>query len=151
MEDEFPILSFYYEVEIDGTTISFQEVSGLETEVESVTYRHCDSDNFYPINIPGMVKHPPLVCKKGIVEDDEELLELMEEMIAEKEFYGHDDKFDISINLMNPEGEPVMSWTIEGAFPRKLSTPSLNASTNEIAFEVMEFTYDHLKASTDGA
>ncbi len=144
MDEDFPVLSFYFEVEINDEAISFQEVTGLKVEIEGATYRHGDSENFHLVHIPGMVSYPPLVCKKGIIEDDEELIDLMEEMIEEKGHYNHDDKFDITVSLMNPEGETVVSWAIEGAYPKSLSTPSLNATTNEIALEEIEFVYDRL-------
>lgn len=150
-EGEFPLLRFYFRVEIDGNPISFQEVTGLEMEVETVPYRHGDSENFYSVNIPGLVKFPPLVCKKGIIEDDEELMDFMVNMIEEKEYYDPENKFDISIEMLNPEEETVLAWLVEGAIPRKLSTPGFNSTANEIAIEEMEFIYDSIKISTDGA
>lgn len=150
-ENEFPILSYYYLVEIDGTPVRFQEVSGLDVEIEYNQYRSGDSEGFHVVNVPGIQKFSgTLVCKKGIFEDDEEIMELISNMLDERENYG-DEKFDISIELMNAEGETVMAWLVEGCAPKKFSSPTLNAMENKIAVETMEFAYDRFTVSSDGS
>lgn len=151
MEEEFPIMSYYYLVEIDGTPIRFQEVSGLDVEIEYEPYRSGGNDGFSIINVPGMQKFSgTLTCKKGIFEDDEEIMELITNMLDEKEHYGEDGKFDISIELLNTEGETIMAWFVEGCAPKKFSSPTFNAMENKIAIETMDFAYDTFAVSSDG-
>lgn len=151
MEDEFPIMSYYYLVEIDGTPIRFQEVSGLEVEIEYAEYRSGDSEGMRVVRVPGIQKFSgTLTCKKGIFEDDEEIMELITNMLDEKENYG-DAKFDILIELLNAEGETIMAWTVDGCAPKKFSAPAFNATKNEIAVETMEFAYDSFNVSSDGS
>ncbi|MEL7003824.1 MAG: phage tail protein, partial [Bacteroidota bacterium] len=78
MEEEYPMMAYHYLVEIDGTEVRFQEVSGLDVEIEYTKYRSGDNEYFRTINVAGMQKFSgTLVCKKGIFEDDEELMEFM--------------------------------------------------------------------------
>lgn len=149
--EEYPILAFYFRVEINGTEISFQEVSGLKAKVGFAKYRHGDSENFHAINVPGIVEFDPLVCRKGLIEDDENLTELFNDMFEEKAYYNQEDKFDMEVEVLNPDGEVVMAYLIEGAFPEEISGPKLNALANEIAIEEMVFRYDSMKVSNDGA
>lgn len=151
MEEAHPVTAFHYLVEIDGTELQFQEVSGLEVEIEQTTYRSGDNGLLHTINIPGMKKFTgTLVCKKGIFEDDEELMEFMTDMLEENGYYDLDSKFDISVELMNANGETIMAWLVEGCTPKKLSAPTFNALENQIAVETMEFSYDSFTVSSDG-
>lgn len=152
MEEEYPMMAYHYLVEIDGTEVRFQEVSGLDVEIEYTKYRSGDNEYFRTINVAGMQKFSgTLVCKKGIFEDDEELMEFMSNMLEEKEFYEEDSKFDISVELLNPQGETIMAWSIEGCAPKKLSAPAFNSMENQIAVETMEFSYDSFTVSSDGS
>ena len=55
-ETGYPIAKFYFTVDIGGTVISFQEVSGLDHETQAIDYRHGDSPIFQTMKIPGMTK-----------------------------------------------------------------------------------------------
>jgi len=152
MEEDAPMMSYYYLVEIDGNPIRFQEVSGLDVEIEYAQYRSGGSDGFSAINVGGIQKFSgTLTCKKGIFEDDEEIMELITNMLDEKEHYGEDGKFDITIELLNTDGDTVMAWAVEGCAPKKFSSPAFNAMENKIAVETMEFIYDSFTVSSDGA
>lgn len=149
MEEEFPIMAYSYLVEIDGNPIHFQEVSGLDVEIEFAQYP--SPDGFSVVNVPGRQKFSgTLSCKKGIIEEDEEIMEMITNMLDEKENYGEDGKFDISIELLNSDGETIMAWFVEGCAPKKFSAPSFNAMENKIAVETMEFAYDRFTVSSDG-
>ena len=145
------LTTFHFLVEIDGTEMRFSEVSGLDVEIEHAQYRSGDSEGFNVVNVPGVQKYSgTLTCKKGIIEDDEELLEMLTAMLDERENYNGEDKFDISIELLNPEGETARVWLVEGCAPKKFTSPTFNATKNEIAFETIEFSYDSFVLSSDG-
>ena len=42
--DQWPVAKFHFRVDVDGTQISCQEVSGLEQTTEVIEYRHGDSE-----------------------------------------------------------------------------------------------------------
>jgi hypothetical protein len=52
----WPLPKFYFQVEWDSEVLSFQEVSGLDAEVQPIEYRHGDSPEFSVINMPGIKK-----------------------------------------------------------------------------------------------
>ena len=49
----------------------FQEVSGLETEVQVIEYRAGNSGIFAPIKMPGLAKVGNITMKKGIFVTDQ--------------------------------------------------------------------------------
>lgn len=153
-EGLWPVPIFRFRVTINGEEISFQEVSGLEVSTETVEYRHGDGETFDHLKIPSKIKTSNLVCKKGIFVDDEELTDLINELTEEKSFYSsedEDDLFDIIVELLNESGETVKTWNIMNAFPIKYSVSGLNAASQDIAIEEIEFTYQGMQISIDGA
>ncbi|MGB1216928.1 MAG: phage tail protein [Saprospiraceae bacterium] len=145
-EGQWPIAKFHFRVDIDGEDISFQEVSGLEMETSVIEYRHGDSENFYPTKTAGLVKTSNLVCKKGVFADDSELVELFNKIFDEKAYYDSEDsRFDILVELLDEEGEAVMTWNIINAFPIKFSGTDLKSDANEIAIESVEFAYEFIE------
>ncbi len=59
---------FYFKVYFGSADsgVSFQEVSGLETETQIIEYRHGDNKAFSPIKMPGIAKFGNVTLKKGI-------------------------------------------------------------------------------------
>ena len=48
------------------------------------------------------------------------------------------EKEDVTIDLCDESGNPVISWVIRNAFPTKLDAPGFDANTNEVAIETLE-------------
>jgi phage tail-like protein len=137
MANQYPLPAFRFNVNFGGESIPFSEVSGLDIERDTITY----TDNRGSIHMPGGKKPINLTLKRGMIK-------------GKKEFYVwissvHGttiDKKDISISLMDEKGEnPLITWTVYNAFPKKLSGPSFNASSNEVALESLELMADDLK------
>lgn len=148
--DQWPVAKFHFRVTVDGESISFQEVSGLEQETQVIEYRHGDSEVFSPIKMAGLVKYPNLVCKKGVFEDDDRILEFFNG-IYEKDYYGDaESRMDILVELLDEEASTVMAWNIINAIPIKHTGPDLKSDANEVAIESIEFAYENLEVSLDG-
>lgn len=144
-EGMWPVPKFHFEVDVDGTVVSFQEVSGLEFETQVIEYRHGDDEVFFPRKLAGLMKTANLVCKKGVFHDDEECLELFKQIVEEKTYYTQDDRFDITVSLLDEQGEAVMSWDLMNCFPIKYSGTDLKSDANEVAIESIEFAYEEIE------
>ncbi|MCB0643886.1 MAG: phage tail protein [Phaeodactylibacter sp.] len=150
-EGQWPIPKFHFRVSVGDETMSFQEVSGLETTTEVIEYRHGDSEVFSTIKMAGLVKTGTLTLKKGVFTDDDRLLEIFNQ-IYEKDYYGEEDsRIDILVELLDETGETVMGWNIERAFPIKFSGTDLKSDANEVAIESIEFAYESIRTSLDGS
>lgn len=146
-QDQWPIAAFHFEVEIEGETISFQEVSGLDQEAQVIEYRHGDSELFTTIKKAGLVKTSNLSLKKGVFEDDDRLIEMFQK-IYEKDYYGDEEsRLDITVNLLDETGETVMTWNCHRCVPIKLTAPTMKSTDNNVAIEGIEFAYEEITAS----
>jgi len=50
---------------------------------------------------------------------------------------------DITVSLLNEEHEPLMTWNIKHAWPRKWSLSDLDAEKSELAIESFELQYHY--------
>lgn len=135
----YPLPIYNYRVDIDGTSISFSEVSGLELAFESITYKESFtvSGKSGPniMYMPGMIQPVNISLKKGYVKGVS--LEVFYEWINGIEL-NRVDKKDIVVHLLDESGTTVVSWKVVDAFPTKLSAPTFDANSNEVAIESME-------------
>jgi phage tail-like protein len=46
------------------------------------------------------------------------------------------------IKVLDPQGQTVASWSLDGVFPSKWSGPTLDINGKETAFEVLELTHN---------
>ncbi len=51
-------------------SVAFQEVSGLNTEIQPIEYRHTNSKVFSDIKMPGIAKTGNVPLKKGVFVKD---------------------------------------------------------------------------------
>ncbi|MDJ0703446.1 MAG: phage tail protein [Leptolyngbyaceae cyanobacterium MO_188.B28] len=140
IKNTYPIPVFYYRVTIgDNDSIAFSEVSGLSIEYETITYKDGLSYRDGAKHMPGLKTPVSLTLQKGIVRSDSYLFDWLSTVKLNTV-----EKRDIRIDLLNENGEPTVSWTVQDAFPKKLDVPSFNASSNEVAIENLELMASNL-------
>ncbi|MEM9685816.1 MAG: phage tail protein [Bacteroidota bacterium] len=136
---DYPLPISNYRVDINGESISFSEVSGLELAFESITYKEsfAASGKVGPniMYMPGQIQPVNISMKKGLVKGKS--IPVFYEWINDIEL-NRVDKRDIVVHLLDESGTTVVSWKVIDAFPTKLSAPSFDASSNEVAIESME-------------
>ena len=143
---DLPVV-FHFGVAVDSATASedgaFQEVSGLEAEMELETVVE-GGENRFVHRLPKPVKHPNLVLKRGIASDSSQLVAWCRS-VFENDFAQAITPRGIVVSLRDADGEPLRSWSIGNAFPVKWRVEGFGAMKNEIAIESMEFAYATLK------
>ncbi|MES2442413.1 MAG: phage tail protein [Pseudomonadota bacterium] len=138
----WPLPKFYFSVTgIPGTPV-FQEVSGLEAEAQVIEYRAGNSAIFAPIKMPGLKKYGNVTMKKGIFVTDS-LLWTWFNSIAMNTIT----RSTVVVNLMDETGAPRMMWTLNNAFPTKLTGTDMKSDGNEVAVESIEVAYETLAVS----
>jgi len=148
----YPVPQFRFEVEIDDIgEISFQEISGLDIELQTIDYRVGDSPNDSVLKVPGMTVFSNITFKRGVYKDDNKLYEWFNEVREKFNGPEHEDtKKNITINLKSDADEIVLTWTITNAFPIKLTGTTLNAQANELAIESLEVAHEGLTQELAG-
>lgn len=138
----WPLPKFYFSVKIGSNTVSFQEVSGLDSEARPIEYRHGDSPSFYPLKMPGLGKVGNVTMRKGIFVNDTALWDWFNQIkmntIARQ---------TVVINLLDETGNPKMVWTLNNAWPTKVTGTDLKSEGNEVAVESVEVAYETLVIS----
>ena len=140
-EKVWPISKFYFTVDLGGgmKNASFQEVSGLDIESQIIEYRHGDSPKFSTIKMPGIVKSSNVTLKKGVFVKDNQFFDWYStvKMNTVK-------RVTITIKLLDEEGSPTMTWTLQNAWPTKVTGTDLKSDGNEIAIETIEIAHEGL-------
>lgn len=137
--DYHPV-GFYFNVTFTGVgekdvDSRFQSVAGLNAEIQTETFREGGQNQFEHI-LPVRAKYSDLVLKRGLIKDSkliEWATKTFETLIVEPK--------DLTINLLNESGSPLMTWNVVHAWPKKWSVSDLNAEKGELAIETLELHY----------
>lgn len=137
-----PYSAFNFIVEIDGEQIAaFQEVSGLESENTPIEYREgADAMNTLR-KLPGIEKYPNVVLKRGIT-GSTALWDWRKEVRDGGTAFPP--VRDVVIHLQDEQHNNVYKWQLTNAWLCKLTGPTLNAQSNELAIETAELAYDRI-------
>ncbi len=139
MATNYPLVKFHFQVEWGGTKIGFTEVSGLDVETEVIEYRNGASPEYSKVKMPGMQKFSNITLKRGTFASDNEYFAWWNTVKLNTI-----ERRDITINLLNEEHEPVVTWKVKNAWPTKIQATDLKADGNEVAIESMEIVHEGL-------
>lgn len=154
MDTTYPPVSFFFEVIFQdqrwgNVETRFQSVTGLSVDMQTETFKE-GGENRFEHALPVRSKFTPLVLKRGLVKNSE-LVKWCTDAII---------KFDIHptnllVHLLHvkrsdpkqpPEAtEPLMTWKVINAWPKKWSVSDFNAEQNAIAIESMELNYSYFE------
>lgn len=132
----------YFSVNIDGTVMSFQEAYGLDTEAQVIECRAGNAKTFSTIKMPGIRKFGNVTLKKGVVAKDGALYDLYASIMMNVI-----KRSTVTISLLDQSGAPRMAWTLNHAWPTKITGIDLKADGNESAIEVLELAHEGLAIS----
>ncbi len=136
----YPLPAFQVQVDWEGTTIGFSEISGLTVEAQPIEYREGNMNPTELLKFPGLQKFSNLTMKRGIVADNNEFYAWWKETID----LANVPRRNITIKLLNEKQEPVMVWKAVKAWPVKVEGPGLKATGNEVAIESIEVAHEGL-------
>jgi len=135
----WPLPKFHFQVKWDSEVMSFQEVSGLDMEAQTIEYRNGDSKEFSTIKMPGIKKFGNVTMKKGVFKSDNKFWDWFNEIkmntITRK---------PVTISLLDEEGNATMVWTLANAWPTKITGTDLKSDGNEVAIETIEIAHEGL-------
>ncbi len=142
---EYPLPAFYFKVVFAATSdnddTSFQEVSGISSEMETEDFNE-GGENRFVHRLPKSLKHSKLVLKRGVAEMNSPLVSWCRDVL-DGEFIKPIKPMTIEVRLMNEEGEPVRVWSFVNAFPVSWEVEGFNSTKNEIAIEKIELSYHY--------
>ncbi len=145
MDVYYPPWGFYYKVEFSGNSnpneARFQSVSGLSVEYDTEEYKE-GGENRFTHKLPVRTKYNDLVLKRGMLTDSD-TIDWMLDAFRDRVFTPR----TVTVILMNEQGEPLRTWNVTHAVPKKWSISDLNANENSIVVETLELTYQYFTVS----
>lgn len=142
-EVNYPV-GFYFSVSFEGEELGFQEVSGISKEfhVEEV---QSGGENRFKYRLPTMVTNQNLVLKRAIVPSNSKLIQWFQATLDTGLSQPVVTK-DISVNLLDSEGDVLIKWMFYKAYPIKYSVSDLHSQKNELVIETLELAYTYFEA-----
>ncbi|MFW7226979.1 MULTISPECIES: phage tail protein [unclassified Serratia (in: enterobacteria)] len=134
---QYPIPTYRFVVTLGDDKVPFTSASGLDINYDTIEYRD-GAGNWF--KMPGQRQATSITLSKGVFPGENALYAWINSIQLNQV-----DKKDIIISLTNDAGtEVLMSWNISNAFPTSLSSPSFDASSNEIAVQQITLMADRV-------
>lgn len=133
MPATYPVPVFHFQVKWGGDRIGFSDVSGLNFTRDVIEYRDGSSPEYHPEKITGMEKFGNITLKRGIFEGDNQLFQWFSAVNLSKP-----DRRTLTIDLLNEEHEPILTYTLIDAFPCKFDGVAFKSTGTELAIESVE-------------
>src|SRR5436190_4587242 len=143
----WPMPKFRFEVDL-GTelkNVAFQEVSGMDTENQIIEYRKSNNPLFSVEKMPGITKYGNITLKRGIFVNDNTFWEWHQEIVMNTI-----KRRTVIIKLLDEKGKVTMQWTLNNAWPTKITSTDLKSDGNEVAVETLEIAHEQLIIKNGG-
>jgi phage tail-like protein len=125
----YPLAAYNFRVTVDGTSMSFAKVTGLQREYKTVTYAHGLSYLEGPLIAKyDLDKYVSVTLERGVVTSVNSVYDWLADMNPRS----------VEVSLCDEQGVPVLAWRIAKALAVKLSAPSFDAQANQVAIESLE-------------
>lgn len=143
----YPPSAFYFKVVFgtnsDGVDSSFQEVSGISSEMSTEDVSE-GGENRFVHKLPTAIKQSNLELKRGIAPASSPLVSWCQE-VMEGDFINKIVPKSINVYLLNENAEPIRGWSFANAFPIKWEVEAFNSTKNEVAIEKVVLSYTYAK------
>ena len=132
-----PQQQYKFAVEIEGVSgIGFSKADGLESELEVVEYREGGYNKTR--KLPGIEQFGTVTLEKGAFAD-KNLFNWFKEAVGSADF-----RKTITIIEQDRLGNPRREWTLYEAWASKVTLPSLDATSSEVAVESVEIQFEDM-------
>ena len=139
-KDPFASLRFFVDIG-DVITGSFRECAGLGSETELIETKETVKGGFTLfLKTPGALKWENITLKRGIT--DSMQIWNWRKQVEEGDVDGA--RMNGSIVMYDSQNKDVARWDFIRGWPRKVSGPSFNSTSNEIGVEELEIVHEGL-------
>lgn len=146
MSQDYPLAVFYFEVLVDGAPYPFQEVGGLEFQVELEDGQADSNSGGHAMGMPKAKKPGNLTLKRGLMRPNSAFFTWVHNTFHYERNQSQVEPKEIIVSLLDEKtGMPIFSWIAEGAFPIKWSFANLHSQKSEIMVETIEFQIQDLR------
>lgn len=147
-----PFPTFYFRVMLagqgDSPDSSFAEVTGLDAKREVETVAE-GGENRFAHRLPGRVRHVPLILRRGLLPAESPLRAWCVSAI-QSDLATRVEPKQIDVDLLDPEGTPLVSWSVLRAWPLRMVMAPFSAAANAPSIETLELAFARI-SRRDGA
>ncbi len=143
MSTIYPLARNRFIIEWGGTRTGASEVTGLGMELDAPVSRDSSSPEDNSGAIPGMVHYPRLVLRRTLLPHDNDYYSWIDTAM-----FSSITRRDISISLLDANGNPAVVWVFRGAFPVKLEYSPLDSRNSEPMMESLEIVHEASRCRT---
>jgi phage tail-like protein len=137
----YPPVGFHFLVEFvnigNDNDTRFQSVSGLNVEYDMESYKE-GGENRFEHKLPVRTKYPDLALKRGMLTDSKVIAWCLD-AFRNRVF----SPCQVKISLLNEEHNPLKTWNVHRAWPKKWAVSDFNAGENSLVVETLELSYSH--------
>jgi phage tail-like protein len=145
MPTEDPLRASSFALEFQGVIAGvFRECSGLGSENSIITQEGRNEKGQYIVQkLPGNIKWTDIVLKSGVTSSLKmwDWRKLVEEGKVEQA------RKNGALVMYNSEGNEIARWELIRCWPSKLTGPSMDAKSGEVAIEELTVTHEGYKRS----
>jgi phage tail-like protein len=140
MPEKDPLISAWFGVEFQGQVVgAFRECTGLGSEHQVVEYKASGPKGEFIIKkVPGRIKWNNIVLKRGITD----AMDMWKWRKQVEDGKVTDARKNGTITMYDQSGAALAKWNFINAWPSKITGPSGNSNTNDVAIEEMELTHE---------
>jgi phage tail-like protein len=147
MAVDYPPVGFHFLVEFDlagagRPDARFREVSGLNVTVETETFAE-GGENRFVHDLPVRTQYGDLELKRGLLIDSR-LTDWVRNAVEQFIF----EPINVTVKLLNPEHQPLVTYHIINAYPIEYAWDSLNAEESKILVETIRLKYQYFQRKT---
>jgi len=117
----------------------FQEITGIDPHVDTEEAVEGGVNN-YVQTLPGVTKHSNLVLKRGYVTQSSALANWANQTVGSTLGTAIQTQV-ITVTLLGPTQQPVVTWTFNNAWPVKWEVGQLDSTKNDVLTETLEIAY----------
>lgn len=141
MPNYYPPVGFHFRIEVLGLAsdndMRFSEVGGLSVEMGTEEIAE-GGENRFVQKYPTQAKYPALTLKRGMLVNSD-ITQWIQQCIQD---YVIEPK-NIDVKLLNDQHQPLVTWHVVNAYPTKWAVSDLNASSNALVIETLQFFYQY--------
>ena len=137
----YPLPVHRFLVTVGDDQVPFTSASGLDITYNTITYRDGVGNLF---KMPGQLQDVTVTLSKGVFPGRNALYEWITSINGTSV-----EKKDVIISLTNFAGTLILiSWVLRNAFPTSLTSPSFDATSDDIAVQQLTLTGDAVTIQT---
>lgn len=129
--------SLRFRVKLDGGADlgDWSKCDGLSVEYDVFEYKE-GGENTFIHRIPGRAKYQNIKLTRPINKDSKQVAAWIAGMRNKVK------RETAAISALDPLGQPIATWNLQGAYPVRWTGPSLDIGNNQAAMETLELAHN---------